>query len=364
MTLNLGSRLLALLIVTLGLASCKRASVAVYDVPKEATSAPVVAEAAPAAPPTASTEKGWIQWSKPDAWTELPPTAFRKGNYVATGENGAKAEITVSSFPGTVGGTLANVNRWRGQAGLEPISGSELAAYLTEVNIDGHSGQIVDIPPTDNASDATHIVAAIFFYQGESWFFKFSGPHSIVARERANFDAFINGLRFTDTSVRNQNALNAESSVERTLAWDVPDGWTESSGSSLRLASYQVELEGFEPADFSITRFPGDAGGLAANVNRWRQQIGLRPWREQQIDDQMKTIQAGELEFMIFDLNPRTDAEKENVKERILAAIMKHEDHSYFYKLRGDVFLIETQRSNFRQIVQSSRFESQGDAQY
>ena len=55
-----------------------------------------------------------------------------------------------SLFPHSLemsGGTLANVNRWRGQAGLSAISQDELAASLSEVAIDDNRGQIVDILP-------------------------------------------------------------------------------------------------------------------------------------------------------------------------------------------------------------------------
>ena len=74
---------------------CKRSTVAVYDVPKEAAS-PSKSTAA-ITPPSQNAPKGRIQWAKPEAWTELAPTAFRKGNYIAEGSNGTKAEITVSS---------------------------------------------------------------------------------------------------------------------------------------------------------------------------------------------------------------------------------------------------------------------------
>ncbi len=71
-----------------------------------------------------------------------------------------------------------------------------------------------------------------------------------------------------------------------------------------------------------------------------------------------ETLRVGDLEFLLFDLKPRTDSDKERVKERILAAILKRDNRSWFYKLRGDVFLVETQNNKFRQLVQSSRFES------
>ncbi len=344
----------------LSLSSCKRATVEVYDVPKQAA-----ASAAPSpvadAPPSQS-GKGWIQWTKPSAWTELSPTAFRKGNFVVEGENESKVEITVSSFPGSVGGTLANVNRWRGQAGLSPISNSELAESLTDIVVDGQKGQLVDIPPESDASDAVHIVAAIFLYEGESWFFKMSGPSDLVALQRTAFDQFIDGLTFTDTESKNETTSQTAQVEDLILAFDPPTGWTESEGSAFRIASYQIEMEGFAPADFSITSFPGEAGGLAANVNRWRQQLGLGPWNEAQVNANAELLNAGELEFMLFDLKPTTEREKSLSKERILAAILKYNDRSWFYKLKGDIFLVETHRSQFRQMVQSSQFESESSS--
>jgi len=352
----LGLSLLALASGTLFIGGCKRASVAVYDVPKEKkTATPSVA----AAPNSSPAQEGWIQWTKPATWTELAPTAFRKGNYLVEDNDGNKVEITVSSFPGNVGGTLANVNRWRGQAGLSSITDEELSKGLTEIRVDGHDGQIVNILPDSDDPNATQIVAAIFTYKGESWFFKMSGPQQLVSAQKPTFDQFIDDLTFTDIASKgDSSAANSEAPQEAALAFDAPEGWTESEGSSMRIASYEVPLEGFEPADFSITSFPGDAGGITANVNRWRQQIGLRPWSESETTSNRETLEVGGLDFALFDLRPKTDSDKERVKERILAAIVKHDGKSWFYKLRGDVFLVETQRSKFRQLVQSSRFET------
>ncbi len=356
----LGLSLLALASGTLFVGGCKRASVAVYDVPKEKEETPSTVAATTN---TAPTNSGWIKWTKPAGWTELAPTAFRKGNYVVEGGDGGKVEITVSSFPGNVGGTLANVNRWRGQAGLSSISNEDLSNALTEVRIDGHDGQVVNILPDSDDPDAIQIVAAIFIYRGESWFFKMSGPQQLVSSQKPTFDAFIDALKFTESASKNDSSAANESSKEAVLTFETPEGWSESEGSSMRIASYEISLEGFEPGDFSITSFPGDAGGLAANVNRWRQQIGLRAWKDSQINSNQETVNVGDLEFALFDLRPQTDSDKERVKERILAAIMKHDGKSWFFKLRGDVFLVETQRNKFRQLVQSSRFETSVSSQ-
>lgn len=344
----------ALAATALVIAGCNRADVAVYNVPKEASQAP----ATPNTPvtPGLEAEGGPIEWTKPEAWQELAPTAFRKGNYVVEDGNGGKAEITVSSFPGNVGGILANVNRWRGQAGLSPIDNDQLQQSLTRLTVDGHQGSLVDIPPETEEANATRILAAIFTHGEESWFFKMSGPQSIVNGERDRFVEMINGLRFL-----HGDEPTAQSSVKPTskeLVFDVPSGWTESSGSSLRIASYEIVKQGFPTADFSITSFPGDAGGETANVNRWRQQIGLPRWSDAEVQAKQEVIESGELSFALFDLMPETDEEKAKVKERIFAAILKRDDRSWFYKLRGDVFLLETQRKKFRQTLTSSRFEA------
>lgn len=338
------------------LVGCGRPTVNVYDVPKAEAEAPSFARES--SQPSSDENRGWIKWTKPEPWTELAPTAFRKGNYVYEDETEGKVEITVSSFPGDVGGTLANVNRWRGQAGLGSISQEELAASLTDLTIDGQTGQLVDILPEDDDPQAARIVAAIFMYRGESWFFKMSGPQSVVDTQKPVFDTFIQSLEFTDANAaRAQESEPTTTSESLALAFDTPEGWTESSGSSFRIASFQIELDGFEPGDFSITRFPGDAGGIYANVNRWRQQIGLQRWSENQVDTNAKPVAAGDLQFSFFDLAPRTETEKKAIKERILAAVMEHDGQSYFFKLRGEVFLVETQLNKFLQLLRSTRFE-------
>ena len=354
-TLGSGSTVSALIVLLAP--GCSQPTVKVYDVTKVETSAPSFTEKSPQ--PKAPEDRGWIRWTKPGQWTELAPTAFRKGNYVFEDESGGKVEITVSSFPGDVGGTLANVNRWRGQAGLTAISQDELAASLSEVAIDDNRGQIVDILPEDEDPQAARIVAAIFMYRGDSWFFKMSGPQTIVDGQKPIFNSFIKSLKFTDANTASSQEAESSESQSLVLAFETPEGWAESSGSSFRIASFQIELEGFDPGDFSITRFPGDAGGVFANVNRWRQQIGLPSWSESQVDANAKPIKAGDLQFKFFDMAPRTEEEKKKVEERILAAVMEHDGQSYFYKLRGEIFLVETQLNKFLQLLRSTRFETE-----
>lgn len=61
--------------------------------------------------------------------------------------------------------------------------------------------------------------------------------------------------------------------------WVVPEGWTEvPENPPMRLATYMMPgPEDGREIEVAISRFPGDVGGLLANVNRWRGQVGLPP---------------------------------------------------------------------------------------
>ena len=66
-------------------------------------------------------------------------------------------------------------------------------------------------------------------------------------------------------------------------SWTIPAGWRESpEPQPMRVATF---LAGEEDAaiEIAVSVFPGDTGGLLANVNRWRGQVGLGPIAEAQV---------------------------------------------------------------------------------
>lgn len=66
--------------------------------------------------------------------------------------------------------------------------------------------------------------------------------------------------------------------------WIVPDGWVfDANERPMRLATYQIPAEEM-PIEVAITRFPSNVGGMLANMNRWRGQVGLGPLTERQLD--------------------------------------------------------------------------------
>ncbi|HQU41483.1 MAG TPA: hypothetical protein PK867_01670, partial [Pirellulales bacterium] len=86
------------------------------------------------------------QWSLPVAWHEEPGNQFR---YATLTIDRVPLEVSVTTLPrGEVDASeyvLNNVNRWRGQLGLESLSPDELQRETTQVEIDGSAATLVDL---------------------------------------------------------------------------------------------------------------------------------------------------------------------------------------------------------------------------
>ena len=146
--------------------------------PVAATTPPQVSEAS----------SGLPQWSAPAGWQAQAPGQMQLAAFSIAG---SKALLTVSSFPGDVGGALGNVNRWRGQVGLAPIAAGELASALTPAETGSGAAQVADLT---GASE--RLIGAILPRNGVTWFFKLKGDALVVASEKDNFTAFLKSLKF------------------------------------------------------------------------------------------------------------------------------------------------------------------------
>lgn len=182
------------------LAGCSRPEVASYRVPKEKDpELPTAAEApapfaangggAPSADvPTAS--GSGLSWRAPADWKAKPLSAMRKGSFGVSGENGEEADLSITAFPGDVGGELANVNRWRSQVRLAPLSETDLPGAVTRLAHNGLQFTVVDFGGPESGAPA-RILGAIVPYADGTWFFKLMGPAAVVARTKPEFLAFL-----------------------------------------------------------------------------------------------------------------------------------------------------------------------------
>ena len=201
-----------LLCVTLLLAACRRGDVTTYRIPKEKDQAMTAAIAdtnAPTAPnapaaagapganmaatPVATAGGSGLTWTAPATWKSKPASAMRKGSYTVLGEGDATAELSITAFPGDVGGEAANVNRWRTQVSLSPLADAETAAAVTRINANGLAIGVVDFAGT--GANAQHILGAMVPFDGATWFFKLMGPDAVVAAAKPAFLEFVKTIK-------------------------------------------------------------------------------------------------------------------------------------------------------------------------
>ncbi|HWB11276.1 MAG TPA: hypothetical protein VG826_18755 [Pirellulales bacterium] len=242
-------------------------------------------------------QDGAPQWSLPKGWREEAGNEFR---YATLKIEGTPLEVSVSTLPrGEADETeyvLNNVNRWRGQLGLNAIRPDELQRETKQVELEGSTATYVDLV-------------------GEAKSDSMSPP-------------FASGL-----------ARDASG-----LTYEVPQGWREEPPSGIRKASFRI-AEGETTADVSIIDLEASVAELLPNVNRWREQIKLGPTTQREIDKQVQSIAVGDREGQYLEMLGDDKA--------TLVAILKAAGRAWFIKLTGDKSLVEGQRDHFKSFVHS-----------
>jgi hypothetical protein len=135
--------------------------------------------------------------------------------------------------------------------------------------------------------------------------------------------------------------------------WTVPADWKEQPLSEMRLASFKVEGTGGDSADISVTSFPGDAGGLESNVNRWRGQVHQAVLDPDSLAQTLERITVDGVPTVMVDLRTPENSDK---AERIIGAVLRTSDRTWFVKMTGPPAALDGQTQNFRQFVSSFRF--------
>ncbi|HEY4247291.1 MAG TPA: hypothetical protein VGM64_10570 [Lacunisphaera sp.] len=189
------------------LIGCKDREIATYRAPKDpppvmpgppppsddaaSSSAPGNQSMANTAVPTASGSD--LVWTAPTAWAAKPNGPMRKGSFSVKGDGG-DADLSITAFPGSTGGLLANVNRWRGQLGLAPFGEGEMETNV--VHLDAGDLHMVVVDFAGNAGDkSTRILGAIIPQDTDTWFFKLMGPDALVESQKPAFLEFLHTVK-------------------------------------------------------------------------------------------------------------------------------------------------------------------------
>ncbi len=341
-------------------AGCGREEIRVYEAPKERP-ATATAGMVPdpgglgGADPHAGPSRPRLSWQLPAGWQERPATSLRAGYFVIAGPHGQEAEVTIIPLAGTGGNDLDNVNRWRAQVGLKAVTADELPRLAQTVALGGGEGQLYDLVGDSYEADDQRTLAAILRRDGMSWFFKMTGPASLVGDQKGAFVEFLRTLQFESAPPASPAAPGpgAGSAAEARPAglprFQVPEHWqTQAPGAMQAARFFPRDAEG--RAEISVAMLPGDGGGPLANINRWRRQLGLGPIGESEL--------AGAMQPRTFGAQPGywVEIAAPESGRRLVAAAVQKGNQSWFYKLSGEAAVVDREKPVFLQFVESAEY--------
>ena len=142
-------------------------------------------------PPPRPTGNGALKWSAPKGWTETQGSGMRFATLTPPG--GGKAELAVVVLPGAAGGEPANVNRWRGQIGLQPLDDNALAGLRKAVKCKAGTVSLYDFT-SEGQVKSRMISGLLATSDGNTWFLKLTGDAEAVGKAKADFMRFLESL--------------------------------------------------------------------------------------------------------------------------------------------------------------------------
>ena len=102
------------------------------------------------------------------------------------------ANVSMTVLQGDGGGLLGNVNRWRGQLGLEPVEEGDLKDMLKPVETLGDEALLVDLTGTSKRTQLEERMIGVIAPQGElTWFYKLMGTPDLVEKSQEGFLGYL-----------------------------------------------------------------------------------------------------------------------------------------------------------------------------
>ena len=367
----------ALAALVLVVAGCKRDSVQTYQAPKDAQPAAVDVTASapgtPTSPPGSSVDHAaGTPWKVPAGWETKTASDMRIASYGVTTPDGRAVDISVVALGGTAGSELDNINRWRKEVALDPITDAEIPGSRSTAVIGNRTATLYEFRGNKPTIDGKYTPAMLVgvLPAGElTVFFKMKGESELVTREKPQFLEWLKSVQ-TETNPDSSTAQSGTSSAPTPAStapndmrgqvapppqvdlptWEPPAHWKASGPRPMRLASFEVpNTSGGTPGDLSISSLSGAAGGLAANVNRWRNQAGLPP-----LDDSALAKESEKIE--LSGGGSATLVDVRGASKRILGVIAPRGENTWFYKLTGDDALVTKERDAFIKFVKSVKY--------
>jgi hypothetical protein len=346
------------------LAGCQREEVQVYAVEKEARPKPPPADPHAGHGHRDSATRPQLDYTLPAGWTVQAPSAMRAASFAIAGPEGQTADVAIVPLAGMTGRDLDMVNLWRGQVRLEPIQPDELHRVTTQTPIGPEQGKLFDMAsaaPLDGGQWPLRVLVAMLERDGTAWFFKMTGPDSLVQAQRPAFLDFLKTVTFrNDAGMTSPHGgmpaahETAAASASDKPHWTVPAGWQETPGGQFLIAKFNLTGEAGATAAVNVSMSTGEGGGWIGNVNRWRGQLGLGELTPAELSAATTALELPGGKAMLVDLLG-TDA-RTGQPARVLGAMVPQPGRAWFYKLMGHPTLVDSQRDAFATFVQSAKY--------
>jgi len=357
---------------------CGRDDVKVYHVATNDTAvappagAPMAMPGGMAMPDSGSHPK--LKYTLPDGWKEKAATQMRVASFEIS-ENGKTADVSVIPLGAMSGGDAANVNRWRGQVGLQPVAETDLPKSAEKVEIAGQPADLYDIAGTSSAGgDAQRILGAILHGDEAVWYFKVTGDGALVENNKAAFIAFLKSVQFDKSaafptpSAMDMNQLPPSHPAIGGMGmggpvpaidpadkpvWTVPADWQEGQLAQFLIAKFIIKGAGDATASVNVSQLSGDGGGLLSNVNRWHQQLSSAAISGEELL-KLPVIDASGVKATLVDITGTYPLSKKPA--RLVGVVLPLGGQTWFYKLMGDPAVVAQQKDALIKFVQSAKY--------
>ena len=307
-----------------------------------------------------------LDWTLPTGWTEQPPSKMRVASFAVAGKDGQTADISVIPLPGIVGKEVDVVNLWREQVRLSPIDEESAKRDFEQIEVGSVQAKLFEMvsrEPLNDEKHPTRIFVATFVRDNTSWFFKMTGADSLVSEQKPVFLQFLNSISFHDHGTPKDLASAPQppnsnvKEVPRTATeptktvWNAPPTWQEAPPTQMLKAKFLATGDAGAKAEITVSVFPGDVGGPLANVNRWRNQIGLGPVEQSELEKLVSPLDVTIGKAMLVDMTGNKSSGGKST--RLLGAIVPQTERTWFYKMLGDEPVVAREKEAFIKFVRT-----------
>lgn len=138
----------------------------------------------------------------------------------------------------------------------------------------------------------------------------------------------------------------ASSEAAAAFQWTTPDGWERAPDRAMRLATFLTQDGAVECV---VSLLSGSAGGVAANLNRWRAQMGQPPLSEDAVAALPMLEILGRKSPMIDVSGDYAGMMGEAAPgQRMLGAVCPLEEQMLFIKMVGPADAVAAEAAHFR----------------